>query len=106
MGVLTMYLASFTFIAQDHYGASSGVFALLIGGNALALVVSSQVNAHLVVRVGPVVLVALVTKTLTAGPVGAVGASSLLQPAMGRITSRSAQRFMRLVLRGEAGLRR
>ncbi len=63
MCALVCYLATATFVIQGRYGASVEMFAVLSGANALVMVLSNQVNAHLLHRFTPQNLV-LVGMTL------------------------------------------
>ncbi|MBX6354387.1 MAG: multidrug effflux MFS transporter [Micromonosporaceae bacterium] len=79
-GTLFAYIAGASFVIQDAFGASAQTYALMFGGNALGMVVLSQVNAHLLDRLQPSTLLgaALVTNlAATAGLVLVSGAHSL-----------------------------
>jgi DHA1 family bicyclomycin/chloramphenicol resistance-like MFS transporter len=69
-GGMFAYIAGSSFVIQDEFGASPQTFALMFGGNALGLVVLSQVNARLLGRVQPS---ALFGAALTANLVACAG---------------------------------
>jgi DHA1 family bicyclomycin/chloramphenicol resistance-like MFS transporter len=50
------YIAGSPFVVQEIYGAGSGTFAVMFAVNALGLMVAGQVNARLVRRVAPALL--------------------------------------------------
>jgi DHA1 family bicyclomycin/chloramphenicol resistance-like MFS transporter len=49
-GGMFAYIAGASFVVQDAFGASAQTYALMFGGNALGLVLLSQVNARLLDR--------------------------------------------------------
>jgi len=55
-GALFAYISGSSFVLQDVYGLSPQSFSLAFGANGLGLVIGSQVNARLVGRYGPGVL--------------------------------------------------
>ncbi|MFB9236693.1 multidrug effflux MFS transporter [Plantactinospora siamensis] len=77
---LFAYISGSSFVFQDVFGLPSGVFSLIFGANALALVATGQLNARLLDRTGPRPL--LVT-TLIVGV--AAGAGLLAGAAAGAV---------------------
>jgi len=55
-GALFAYISGSSFVLQEIYGLSPQAFSLAFGANGLGLVIGSQVNARLVGRYGPGVL--------------------------------------------------
>ena len=55
-GALFAYISGSLFVLQEIYGLSPQAFSLAFGANGLGLVIGSQVNARLVGRYGPGVL--------------------------------------------------
>jgi MFS transporter, DHA1 family, multidrug resistance protein len=55
-GALFAYISGSSFVLQEIYGLSPQSFSLAFGANGLGLVIGSQVNARLVGRFGPDVL--------------------------------------------------
>jgi MFS transporter, DHA1 family, multidrug resistance protein len=55
-GALFAYISGSSFVLQDVYGLSPQAFSLAFGVNGLGLVAGSQINARLVGRYGPGVL--------------------------------------------------
>ncbi len=55
-GALFAYISGSSFVLQGIYGASPQLFSLMFGINGLGLVAASQVNARVVERFGPAVL--------------------------------------------------
>jgi DHA1 family bicyclomycin/chloramphenicol resistance-like MFS transporter len=72
------YIAGSSFVLQDGYGMSPGVFSLLFGVNACGLIALSQANGWLLDRSGPrrLLVVILVVEV-------AAGAAVLLSAALG-----------------------
>ena len=55
-GALFAYISGSSFVLQEIYGLSPQSFSLAFGANGLGLVIGSQINARLVGRFGPDVL--------------------------------------------------
>lgn len=51
--ILFTYIAMSPFVLQDGYGLSAVGYSVVFGANAVGLVIGSQLNARLVMRVGP-----------------------------------------------------
>ncbi|MDO8213176.1 multidrug effflux MFS transporter [Conexibacter sp. CPCC 206217] len=80
--VLTAYVSMTPFLVTDRYGGSPQLFAILFGVNGLVMVASSQINAHLLHRVGLATLTRVGLALLLAGCAGlaavAVGGLGLI----------------------------
>lgn len=77
------YIASFSFVSQNEFGASAQVFGVVFGVNTLGLIVGTQVNAFLVGRVaaGRRLLLGLVlglSSVVAMAVLGVVGAAGLV----------------------------
>jgi DHA1 family bicyclomycin/chloramphenicol resistance-like MFS transporter len=55
-GALFAYISGSSFVLQDIYGLSPQAFSVAFGANGLGLIAGSQVNARLVGRYGPALL--------------------------------------------------
>jgi DHA1 family bicyclomycin/chloramphenicol resistance-like MFS transporter len=55
-GALFAYISGSSFVLQDVYGVSPQVYSLLFGINGIGLIAGSQVNARVVERFGPSLL--------------------------------------------------
>src|SRR3954471_16800112 len=55
-GALFAYISGSSFVLQEVYGLSPQAFSLAFGANGLGLVAGSQINARLVGRFGPALL--------------------------------------------------
>lgn len=65
-GALFAYISGSPFVLQDVYGLSPQQFSLAFGVNGLGLVAGSQINARLVTRYGPAVLLRRALLVITA----------------------------------------
>jgi DHA1 family bicyclomycin/chloramphenicol resistance-like MFS transporter len=84
-GILVAYIAGAPFVIETVHGASPQAYGVFFGVNALGMIVVSQVNAHLVGRLGPrrllivgVSLMLLDTAVLVTGTIVGVGLWVLL----------------------------
>lgn len=91
MGALISYVAGSPFVLQEGYGLSAGQFSMLFALNGIGLVVGSQINAALVIRMAPleIVRVALPLAVVTAATLlvlsisGAGGLLGVVLPLLG-----------------------
>jgi len=51
--ILFTYIGLSSFVLQDGYGLSAVGYSVVFGANGVGLILGSQLNAHLVMRVGP-----------------------------------------------------
>ncbi|SDC57128.1 MFS transporter, DHA1 family, bicyclomycin/chloramphenicol resistance protein [Sanguibacter gelidistatuariae] len=54
MAVIMSYVVGSTFVLQEEYGMTGGQFSAIFAVNGVALVLSAQLNAHLVRKVAPI----------------------------------------------------
>jgi MFS transporter, DHA1 family, multidrug resistance protein len=88
MGALFAYISGSSFVLQEVYGLTEHDYGLLFGINSIGLVVATQVNGRLAVRVGPhrmlggavVVATAAATALLVNASTGAFGLPGIAVP--------------------------
>ena len=73
---IAAYVSGAPFVIQDHFGESAQVFGLLFALNATAMVVGSQINAHLLGRIAPRRLLTGAIAALIAAGVALVAVSA------------------------------
>jgi DHA1 family bicyclomycin/chloramphenicol resistance-like MFS transporter len=87
-GTLFAYISGSSFVLQDLYGLSPQLYGVAFAANGLGLVASSQVNARLVERFGPSLLLRRALMTVAVGAltllavvsVGGLGVWAVLVP--------------------------
>ena len=92
---LFSYISGSSFLFQDIYGVSPQVFSLLFAVNGVGLLISSQLNARLVLAVGPRTLLVIGTVSisvagvafLVAIAIGGVGIAGVEAPLLLLVSS-------------------